>query len=142
MTFASSLELNSFSTNANLLSAEFTLERAKANSTRRIHASIFVLSNGGRSGRRKAWTWLVWLESAAATAASVAMRDCLSLSSRSCCNAIFTALAHMRSMAASSMVVASVCGAVETGKVKFVDEGVGDGLGDGDLEREMRLRRS
>ena len=45
-------------------------------------------------------------------------------------------------MAASSMVVASVCGAVETGKVKFVDEGVGDGLGDGDLEREMRLRRS
>ena len=40
------------------------------------------------------------------------------------------------------MVLASGGGAVAAGNVKLVDKVVGDGFGEGDREREMRLMRS
>ena len=95
-----------------------------------------VLSKGGRSGRLSAWTWLVWFARAAATAASVAIRDCLSRSSLSCCSAILTAFAVMRSMSAASMVLADVVGGLggaASGPKKLLfsaDVEFGEGVGD------------
>lgn len=129
---ASSFEVNNFSMKANLSFARTMLFRVYEFSTRLIHASTSDLSKGGRSGRLRAWTWLVWLARAAATAASVAIRDCLSLSSLSCSRAILTAFWQILSMSEGSnaMAVGREVGSAAKKALLPAAVGVGDGAGD------------
>ena len=127
----SSLVRKSLSMKANLFCDETTFDRMYAFWTRLIQFSMLSLSNGGKSGFLRACTWALWLERAALTVASVAMADCRSRSSLSCCRATQMALAVILWIASSSMAGGGGRGCVEgrtkTGSSPGSEEGVGEG---------------
>ena len=127
---------NLVSRKANLSFARVISARVYAFSTRLIQLSMFFLSRLGSSGFRNALTWLVWFASAAVTAASVAILDCRSLSSRSCLRANSTAWAVILFTVSSSIMTAA-----GGSKSKWVVAADAEALGEGDLDLAMFRKR-